>query len=126
VARAQSAQFFRFVLVGIVATVSSYTVLIILVELGRFNEIFSSGLGYLAGGLINYWLNYHFTFSSKQSHAVAGRRFFVVMLIGLALNVLLMHIGMGFLNLHYLVAQLLAIIFVLAWSYTANRIWAFS
>ena len=119
-------QLLRFVLVGLSATLASYAVLIVLVEMIGQDAVVASAIAYIVGGAVNYLLNYHYTFSSQQSHRIAASRFLIVLIIGLALNVLIMKAAITLLGLHYLLAQLLAICFVMGWSFLANKFWSFA
>ena len=119
-------QFFRFALVGLVATATTYAVLVGLVELMHADPVAASVAGYLVGMVVNYLLNYHYTFRSGQRHHVAAPKFVVVLLIGLAINTALMHLGVNRLGLNYMLVQLGAIAVVMTWNYLANRYWSFA
>lgn len=119
-------QFLRFILVGVTATLTTYLFLIVLVELWQVNVIIASVIGYVAGIVVNYLLNYGFTFQSKQHHLNLVPKFILVMLVGLLLNTGLMFVGIYWFGMHYVLAQLAAITVVLIWSFTANRLWVFA
>ena len=119
-------QFLNFVLVGLAATLTTYVVLIILVEFYAQGAVFASIIGYLAGAGVNYILNYRFTFNSAQPHQVAIPRFISVMAIGAILNATIMYLAIHWLSMHYLLAQLIAVAVVLVWSFTLNRLWSFA
>ena len=119
-------QFLKFSLVGTAATLTTYAVLIVLVEGWHWAAVPASSAAYLAGGGVNYLLNYRFTFSSVQPHRVAIPRFVTVMAVGLVLNAGIMYSAINRLAIHYLLAQLLAVAVVLVWSFTLNRLWAFA
>ena len=120
------AQFLRFVLVGITATLSTYFILILLVEAWQVNVIVASVAGYIVGIVVNYKLNYGFTFQSTRHHHILLPKFLVVALTGLALNTGTMSAGINWLGIHYMLAQLFAVAIVLAWSFAANRLWVFT
>lgn len=119
-------QFLKFSLVGTAATLTTCAVLIFLVEGWNWGAVLASIAAYLVGAGVNYLLNYHFTFSSMQLHRVAIPRFLAVMAVGLVLNAGIMYYAVNRLDIHYLLAQLMAVAFVLVWSFTLNRLWAFS
>jgi len=119
-------QFLKFALAGLAATLTTYAVLMVLVEFYALGAVFVSIMGYLAGAGVNYILNYRFTFGSTQLHQVAIPRFIAVMAVGAVLNALIMHLAINWLSVHYLLAQLIAVAVVLAWSFTLNRLWAFA
>jgi len=121
-----TSQFAKFVVVGVVATITTYLVLAALVELWRFDPVLASTIGYLAGIVVNYLLNFRFTFQSKQRHIVVMPKYLMVMTIGFLVNAGVMFVAVNSLGVHYAIAQLFAIFVVLVWSFTANRKWAFS
>jgi putative flippase GtrA len=120
------AQLSRFVLVGAIATATTYAVLILGVEVFGLSAVLASALGYLLGIMVNYGLNYRFTFAASSRHVIVFPKFLAVMLVGMMLNAVIMLLCVNALELYYLAAQLVAIGVVLTWSYTANRLWTFS
>lgn len=119
-------QFFRFGLVGAASTTTTYLVLIVAVEFFGVNKLVASTAGYLLGAIVNYRLNYEFTFKSDQEHFVVAPKFAVVVIVGMFINAAVMHGGMKWLGLHYMFAQLAAVAVALLWSFTVSRLWAFS
>jgi len=119
-------QFLRFVLVGTTATITTYAVLIVGVEGLHVNAIAASVVGYVLGIMVNYILNYRFTFGSDQRHHVVIPKFLTVMVIGMFINAAVMYMGINWLGFHYMLAQLAAVAVVLMLSFTANRLWAFA
>jgi putative flippase GtrA len=119
-------QFLRFALVGATATLTTYLVLILLVEIWHMNVILASVLGYIAGIAVNYKLNYGFTFRSARQHRIVIPKFILVALVGLLLNTGLMYVAVIWVGIHYVLAQLAAVAIVLIWSFTINRLWVFT
>lgn len=119
-------QFLRFAAVGVLATLSTYISLILLVEVWHMNVIGASVFGYIVGIIVNYALNYGFTFGSTRGHHILVPKFLVVMSIGLLLNIGIMSLGVNWIGVHYVIAQLAAVAVVLIWSFTANRFWVFT
>jgi putative flippase GtrA len=119
-------QFLRFTLVGTVATVTTYAVLIVGVEGLHINAVMASVAGYVLGIVVNYILNYRYTFGSDQRHHVVIPKFLAVMVVGMFMNAAVMFAGINWLDLHYMLAQLVAVAVVLMLSFTANRLWAFA
>ena len=119
-------RFYRFVFAGAAATLTTYAVLIFGVESLELSAVFASVVGYALGILVNYALNYRYTFNARQRHTAVFPKFLAVMVIGMLTNAAIMAACVELLGLHYLLAQLLAITVVLSWSYTANRLWTFA
>ncbi len=116
-------QFVRYASVSVIGTAVHFLIYIGLVESG-FRVVPSSAAAFIISALSNYWLNYHYTFSSGQTHRVALIKFCCVALVGLLLNTLIIF-TLDRMNWHYLLAQVAAAIVVLAWNFAANRLWTF-
>lgn len=119
-------QFFRFACVGLVSTVITYFILIVAIEVFSVNELLSSTAGYVLGAIVNYQLNYKFTFISGQEHNRLLPKFLVVVSVGMLINAGVMHYCTTWFGFHYMLAQFVAVAVALFWSFTAARLWAFS
>lgn len=117
--------FVRFAGVGALATSVHYLLLVALVESGLAGPVAATVWGYLAGALVGYAANRRYTFASRVRHSVGLPRFLIVAAVGLALNATLMAWMTGSLEIHYLVAQVVATVLVLLWNFAANRLWTF-
>ena len=120
-----SERFLRFLIIGAVATAVQYGLLIAQVEWLRWPPVPASALGYALSALLNYYLNYVFTYRSQQTHLKTLPRFAAVVLTGLSLNSVLMFFFATMLSWHYLIAQILSTVLVLIWNFTANTFWSF-
>jgi putative flippase GtrA len=118
-------QFARFAAVGVVATAIQYITLMIGVELLGWSAATGSGVGFVLSSVVNYVLNYRFTFRSSRAHASALWRFGVVTSIGLLLNVLLMMLLTEHWRFPYLLAQVLVTGMTLIWNFTGSVYWSF-
>lgn len=118
-------QFILFAAVGAVGTAGQYLALFILVEGGLLNKVPASVAGFAVGAVINYFLNYRFTFNSNKSHREAITKFFIVAIIGAAINTALFYMGIHLLHLYYMLAQVVATVIVLLWNFIANKLWTF-
>ena len=118
-------QFLKFAGVGAVATIVQYLILIALTESGLTGPVVASTLGYVTSGVLNYSLNYSYTFNSQECHRSAALKFVTVSSLGLGLNTSLMYVSVHTLGFYYLLGQLLATGVVLLWNFFANRWWTF-
>jgi putative flippase GtrA len=118
-------KFVRFLIVGGIATLIQYIVLIWTVERWHWNAVLASSAGYILSTMVNYLLNYYFTFRSGRRHGVAVARFGIVAAAGFALNALLMELLAVRLHVPYVLSQLLATGGTLIWNYWANSKWSF-
>ena len=119
-------QFLRFALVGTAATITTYATLVGGVESLNLNAVTASIIGYMLGMVVNYTLNYRYTFDCERQHQVVAPKFLLVMLIGMLINAGVMFAGINWLGIHYLLAQLAAVAVVFMLSFTANRMWTFT
>ena len=117
-------KFASFTGVGAVATGVQYLVLIVLAEIGVMPAL-ASGIGYVLSALLNYYLNYRYTFRSTRRHREALFRFFLIAFVGLCLNTVIMIVGVEYLHLHYIIAQIGATGIVLIWNFSIMALWAF-
>ena len=117
-------QFVRFCLVGSVGTVAHYSVLVMIVHF-QGKPILGSTVGFVSGALVNYALNYRYTFQSASRHHGTLAKFFTIACAGLMLNTLIMGLLIEFLDIHYLVSQICATAVVVLWNYTMNLLWTF-
>ncbi len=124
--RALSRQFVTFALIGLVGTGGHYAVLIALVQSGIAGPTVATTAGFAVGAIINYALNYRFTFASDRPHGEALPRFLAVAATGAGINYLVVRAGIDSFGLHYLVAQVLATGLVLLWTFSINRFWTFN
>lgn len=118
-------KFFKFLGVGGVATAIQYGILILLVETGLAIAVVASTIGYIISGVLNYTLNYYYTFQSEAKHHSAVVKFIVVAAVGLGINSALVFLLTEVVSLYYLVAQIIATVAVLLWNFTAHLFWTY-
>lgn len=119
-------QFLMFACVGAIGTAAQYLVLIASVEWLSIDAVIGSTLGFCLGALINYALNYRYTFVSTKSHREAMIKFFVVAGVGAVINSSIMYVGTTLLSFNYLLSQIAATGFVFFQNFVLNKIWTFS
>jgi putative flippase GtrA len=119
-------QFFRFALVGALCTAIQYLLLATGVEWLGADPVAASTVGYVVSAVFNYLLSRSYTFSSAASHGSLVWKYVVVLGSGLLLNGLFMQLLHGYLQWHYVPAQLVATGVVLFTNFWGHRIWTFS
>ena len=78
------------------------------------------------GALINYILNYHFTFQSNKGHTEALAKFLIVAIFGAGINATIMYKGVENTDMNYLIVQVFATSVVLLWNFAVNKLWTFT
>ena len=124
-ANRMSTRFLRFLIVGSIATVIQYIVLVILVEITPIEAVTASAIGFFLGAVANYFLNYRFTFESSARHRVAMPKFALTAAAGLLINTLTMAVLTRQLFVYYVFAQFIATLITLFWNFVVNSLWSF-
>ena len=119
------AQFLKYATAGAGGTAVAYGILFALVELAAVRPVLASTCGAVAGAVVNYALNYRFTFQSSRPHREALAKYFTVAAAGIVLNAIVIALAMTVPGMHYFVAQLLATAVVLVAAFLTNRAWTF-
>jgi putative flippase GtrA len=117
-------RFVRYLAVGGIATVIQYILLVLLVRAFRMAPTLASTIGFALSAIVNYLLNYHFTFESDRPHGPAAAKFAVLAASGLIINAVMMHLLVNA-GVRYLLAQVCATAVVLFWGFIGNTIWTF-
>ena len=118
-------QFLRFAAVGASGTAVQYSILWGGVEWFALHAAVASAIGYLCGSVVNYLLNYFFTFDSSKGHVEAASKYFSVLAVGFCINTGLMALMVSQLHWHYWLAQIVTTGIGLIWNFAGSRWWAF-
>jgi putative flippase GtrA len=84
-----------------------------------------SAVGYIFGSVVNYLLNYLFTFKSGKSHIEAASKYYMVLGVGWCMNTGLMGLFVHRFAWNIWLSQVLTTGIGLAWNFTGSRWWAF-
>jgi putative flippase GtrA len=119
------ARFLRFAVVGGIASVIQFSILVALVELAHANKLIANAVGFVFAATANYLMNRFFTFSGTQSHMGYGMlKFAITSVIGLGINTIIFQTLLSF-GLWYVFAWVLATGLTLIWNYSAARLIVF-
>ena len=110
----------RFLVVGGIATITHYAILIALVELTGMRAVIATSIGYAVGVVTSFVLNRKYTFKNQSSVAKTFAKYCVIYVIGMGLNAALMVAFMAQ-GAPYLLAQIFATAIVLVWSFLGSR-----
>ena len=118
------AQFMKFGVVGVIAFVIDYGLMVALTELAGVNYLISATISFTVSVVFNYLASMRYVFTHKQG--LSRRREFVIFVvlsvIGLAINNLCMWAGVELLGVHYLIVKIFATAVVMVWNFVTRKI----
>jgi putative flippase GtrA len=115
----------RFFFAGMLSTATHYTILFGLFNGLGMELVLATSFGALGGAIVNYFINYFYTFNSQRQHARAAGSFILVVSSGLLLNAIIVGLTFHLLEMPALLAQISATIVTFAWNYQAHQRWTF-
>ena len=118
-------KFIYYAGIGAAGTAAHFAVLFGLVEFLDADPIVGSTLGFIVGAIVNYFLNYKYTFNSNAKHLPTLFRFFIVAFIGSIMNLAIMTFLVGTVSFHYLLAQAISTGVIVVITFLINKIWTF-
>jgi putative flippase GtrA len=120
-----SKQMFSFLVTGCLATALHFAVLGIGVNIFMWPVAVASGVGYFAGSILSYSMNYFFTFESNKKHSKAIGRFYIMVSVGWLINFIIMLALVDWAGYNKWVCQVVATCSALTWNYLISRNWVF-
>ena len=115
----------RFVFVGGSTAGISLGLIFLLVEFAGMHTTPASFVAASASTVYNYFMHYHWTFSTDAPHGAVLVRYLAMCTGAVVLSTLIMHFGVPLTGLHYLFIQAAAVVAVVAWSLTLSSLWVF-
>jgi len=115
----------RYGFAGGLSFLTHLVVLVALVEAFGVDPVIATTLGFLASVVVSYGLQHRWVFRAELPVRVAFPRFLLVTTVGLAINSLIMGVGIRVAQQHYLLAQMAAFVAVPVSNYLLNRSWTF-
>ncbi|MDX8405476.1 MAG: GtrA family protein [Mariprofundus sp.] len=118
-------QILRFGLVGIMATTTHISTVLLLVEQGDWGPLWANCVAFSLAVCVSFTGHYHWTFNASSSYATAFPKFITVALLGLGLNQTIMFSLLSILGLDYRLGLAAVIMVVPAIIFLASKYWAF-
>ena len=116
-------QLIKFGIVGVIATVIDFGVLMFLKELMHIDVLAASAVAFSVSVIANYILSMLFVFESRGNGKVKEFLVFVVLSIGgLLLNQFIMWIGTEIMTAYYLWVKAFALVFVPIYNFITRKI----
>ena len=126
--RKPARQFLRFAIVGTSTFLIDYVLLMVLTQALGMDPVPAGAISYIVGVIINYLVSMKVVFTRRED--ISRRRqfglFVLLSLIALALNELIIWIGMGFVEntpLNLSIVKVLATMVVTLWNFFSRRRW---
>lgn len=113
-----------FGVVGVLAFLIDYGVMILLTEVFGVNYLVSTTISFIVSLIFNYLMSMRFVFAHKQGMS-RGREFvlFVVFsVIGLGINNLVMWAGVSWLGFDYRLVKFVATAIVMVWNFVTRKL----
>ncbi len=117
------AQLMKFGVVGVIAFVIDYGLMVLLTEAFGVNYLVSATISFTVSVVFNYVASMRYVFRHKEG--MSRRREFVIFVvlsvIGLGINNLLMWVGTGLFGISYLITKLFATAVVMLWNFVTRK-----
>ncbi|MCQ2752545.1 MAG: GtrA family protein [Coriobacteriales bacterium] len=117
-------QFSKFSVVGFIAFVIDYGLLVLLTDVFQVHYLISATISFSVSVIFNYFASMRYVFKHKEgkSRVVECIIFIVLSVIGLGINNLLMWLGTDVLGITYLITKIFATAVVLVWNFVTRKI----
>ncbi|MED7789392.1 GtrA family protein [Francisella sp. 19X1-34] len=111
-----------FLLVGILASITNFIIVWILVESGLFKPLVANFFAFLIAFNVSYFGHRFLTFSTTtQSHKKAASQFFINVMIGLCLNEFIYYVLLHLLKIQYLLALFITMVLVAGYTFIVSK-----
>lgn len=118
------AQFAKFGVVGVIAFVIDYGLMVLLTELFNVNYLISATISFTVSVIFNYVASMRYVFTHKEG--LSRRREFIIFVvlsvIGLLNNDALMWVGVDLFGISYLLVKIFATAVVMVWNFVTRKI----
>lgn len=118
------AQFMKFGIVGVIAFIIDYGVMIFLTEVFGVPYLISTTISFVVSVIFNYFASMRFVFKRKDD--VSRRREFIIFVVlsvcGLAINDVLMWLMVDSLFIDYRISKIVVTVVVAVWNFVTRKI----
>lgn len=117
---------FKYLISGGTAAIIHYAILIGLVEIYRVNPFLATFIGLTVATVVNYPLQYYWTFTALTPHSVAFPKYVLVTSIAYGVNLLTFWILEEAIGINYIIAQMIATGVALVINFVVNSRYTFA
>ncbi|MEG2628302.1 MAG: GtrA family protein [Raoultibacter sp.] len=118
------AQLMKFGVVGVIAFVIDYGLLIFLTEVFGVDYLISATISFIVSVVFNYVASMRYVFSHREG--MSRRREFIIFIIlsvlGLIINDVGMWVGVSLLAIDYRITKIVATVVVMIWNFITRKI----
>jgi len=118
------AQFIKFGVVGAIATVIDFALLIFLTEVFKLNYLISATIAFSVAVIFNYVASMRYVFTHREN--LSRRKEFIIFVvlsvIGLLINNACMWLGVEIFSIDYRITKILATVIVTTWNFITRKI----
>ena len=113
----------KFGVVGIIAFVIDYGLMVLLTELAGLNYLVSATISFTVSVIFNYVASMRYVFSHKEgmSRKKEFTIFVVLSIAGLIINNALMWVGTSIMGISYLITKIFATACVTIWNFVTRK-----
>lgn len=116
-------QIIKFGIVGIIATIVDFGVLVVLKELLSIDVLIASAVSFCVSVAVNYILSMAFVFKSKNQNKAKEFIVFIILSVGgLCLNQFILWVGVKLTSVYYLAVKLFATVIVPVYNFITRKI----
>ena len=116
-------QILKFGIVGVIAFIIDYLVLILCKEVLGLSVLISAATGFTVSVIVNYILSIKFVFDVDENKSKKRNfiLFIIFSVIGLGLTELIMWVGTDLINWHYLLVKIIATGLVMIFNFVTRK-----
>lgn len=118
-------QIFRFGIVGTIAAIIHFSIVILLVQNYVLAPMIANIFGFMVGFQLSYWGHRNWTFNDTESpHRIAFSKLFLVQMVNLGMNELLFYTFLC-LDLPYPIALIIVLMILPMFTFIVSKLWIF-
>lgn len=119
-------EFFSYMTIGFLALFLDLACVYFFTEFFALHYLISVALAFTLAAILNYILQKMITFrNSSKKYLKQFLAFFLIGLVGLAINLSVVYLGVEYVGLWYMTAKLVATVLAFFWNFSANKLLTF-